>query len=526
MGEWGTVTVMLDQIADAESTWTSRTNQIAALKKKVPRRVRKLSLRLAVILVALAVLYLRTPSTFTNPQFWGEDAVFFSDAYSMGLSALVTPVAGYLCTAQHLVALLASHFSPVIAPAFYNYAAVLLTLIVVWIITSPRLDMPYRPLLALAVVIVPMGQEELGTITNIQWILPIGAFTLLFMSVSRSQIVLVSETIFLGLTAVSGPFSIFLTPLFLWRLVSAPNPNERQRFAILSTVVGFGALTQILFIVRFGGLNPYGGEHTPFSWSLWVTVPFSRLMKTFPPALMPIDDPFKGSSGAILGLTLFVIAAALALRTPYRTQKIFMLLFSLLITTSSMYKQREVLDTLVNTQRYFYAASIFCLWFICCISSQRYVRGFLAGIVCFTELMLLTVIADTPLITEDLRWRAWANYISSGLPVNIPVSPAGWVLQVPATPDGPLSEFAPWLGEQITKKKESKIDQSACLGVSGVMAGEAVRTGFIAIDPRPFEARTAHDGGGENALWRAFGSARDASSDRPVRLVVLVDDAS
>jgi hypothetical protein len=204
-----------------------------------------IGMRVAVVLAALAIIYLRTPTTFTNPQFWGEDVELFRSARFDGWSALSNTLAGYLVSAQFLVAVLASYVSPIAAPATYNYAAVFLTLAVVWLITSPRLHLPAKPLLALAVVVVPMGYEELGTITNIQWILPVGAFALLFMDAPRSPAVLFGEAVLLAMTSFSGPFSIFLTPMYVWQLIQAQEPSQRRRLALLTAVAALGALTQM-----------------------------------------------------------------------------------------------------------------------------------------------------------------------------------------------------------------------------------------------------------------------------------------
>jgi hypothetical protein len=84
---------------------------------------------------------------------------FFYSAYDDGWRGLVEPLAGYLCSLQRLVALVARLFSPTRGPAIYDYTAVFLTLLIIWLATSPRLDMP---LLGIAVVVVPRGYEVLG----------------------------------------------------------------------------------------------------------------------------------------------------------------------------------------------------------------------------------------------------------------------------------------------------------------------------------------------------------------------------
>ena len=207
-------------------------------------------------------------------------------------------MAGYLVSVQYLTAVLASYFSPVAAPAIYNYSAVFLTLVVVWLLTSPRLMMPSKPLIALAVVIVPMGYEELGTITNIQWVLPIGAFALLFMPATNSSAVLAGEAAFVGLMSVSGPFSLFLTPLFLWQLISANSPIDRRRLLVLTGIVGLGALIQLIVIGYHHGeiLNPI--TPAPYSWKLWINLPFSQVMTTFG----PVSGWFRGNGGVAIGV--------------------------------------------------------------------------------------------------------------------------------------------------------------------------------------------------------------------------------
>lgn len=421
-----------------------------------------LAVRVAVVLTALAIVYLRTPSTFTNPQFWGEDIELFRGARLDGWSALSTTLAGYLVSAQFLIAILASYVSPVAAPAIYNYAAVLLTLVVVWLITSPRLHMPAKPLLAIAVVIVPMGFEELGTLTNIQWILPIGAFVLLFMDAPRSPAVLFGETFLLGLMSFSGPFSIFLAPFYVWQLMEAREKPQRRRLLLLTTIVALGGLTQLLMIFHHPD-TMYQGPAVPYSPTLWITMPFARMLTVFG----PMSRLFTGLQGAVVGLLLLAAVIALACRLPFRTQKIFMVLFATAIALGGMYKFRVDLAPQIAATRYFYVGSVFTLWFICCAFSQTYLRFVAVAIVAATELMLLRVVANTPKTTDDLEWPMWAKYASSGLPVIIPTFPIGWFLDLPPTPGGPLVRFASWQGNDINHMAE--IDASACSGTIGLV---------------------------------------------------------
>lgn len=326
-------------------------------------------------------------------------------------------LSGHHLTAQVIVGIVASYFPPSHAPAIFDHSAVALTLLVVWLITSPRLDLPAKPLLALSIVVVSMGYEELGTITNIQWVLPFAAFALLFMRPPAERSTLAGEAILLGITAVSGPFSIFLTPLFLCRFLMSEVPAERRRLCILTAVVGTGACIQVLALLTSVGAPP--PAPAPYHWTLWINLPFRQILTTFG----PVSVLFDGVSGFILGSGLIVLFAVLALKQPYRAQRLAMLFLASAIVAGGLWKQRNDLVTQFAGTRYFYCGSVFVLWFICCISIQRRVRAALLGFVAATELLLLPVVAGTPRITKDLEWTTWAGHITSGLPLTIPISP-------------------------------------------------------------------------------------------------------
>jgi len=464
--------------------------------------------RIAVLMAAIAILYLRTPITLLHPQFWAEDAILFHASRFEGWSSLAMALAGYLCCAQFLVAILASYFNPVDAAAIYCYTAIFLTLVVVWLVTSPRLDMPCKTLLAIAVVITPMGFEELGSIVNIQWILPIGAFVLMFMRAAKSWLVLLGEAVFCALMAFSGPFSIFLAPMFLWQAFRAPDAENRRRMMVLTAIIGLGAVTQLLVIAHIPSAVSAGAA-APYPWTLWVNLPMSHITTVIPRA----PRVFRGDAGAVTGLLLLAAAAVLAVRAPYRTQKIFMLLFAGAIAVSGMYKFRAALGTQLLAQRYFYAGSIFLLWFICCLARRTKSRRFVAGIVAVMEFLILPAIAGTPRDGNDLQWPVWSRYISSGLPVIIPVSPKGWFIGFPAAASGPLVRYGSWAGKNFAQV-DDLIKSSACKGRMEIVEPLEV------IDASPLAGVQASD-----MRWWTYGSAWDAIAGGPARLIALVDAA-
>lgn len=459
--------------------------------------------RALVVMLSFAILFWRMPTAFTNPQFWGEDADFFFRAYFGHWHVLWTPVAGYLVWTQSFVAAAASFFPPVAAPSIYNYTAVLLTLATVWLSTSPRLDMPYKPLIAVAIVIVPMGFEELGTITNIQWVLPIGAFALLFMRAARSRITLAIEMAFAAAMAFSGPFSIFLAPLFVWQAAWAPDRTNRNRLLVLAIVVLAGAATQIVTISQHANQATNPVAATPYSWMLWFTLPLTKLLTTFQIHLRALNGPIGIAVASVLAATVLTFGWL----RPYRTQKLFMIIFANAVTFGGMYKFRAALEGQTGAQRYFYIGCVFSIWFLCCLGSSQRLRPWPIVLVVFAEILSLAAIRNTPRIPDDLQWVSWASHISSGLPAIIPSSPPGFYIAMPASPQGPQAGFSPLLDREFTQLAEYPEPQSC---------------GWMA-DPIVTKVANPQSAPGIPSVWTTGGDAWDIANTSPVALVVLVD---
>ncbi|WP_426441685.1 hypothetical protein [Bradyrhizobium genosp. P] len=460
----------------------------------------------------MAVLYLRTPVTFVTPQMWAEDVDFFRLAHEYGWFALSIPM-GYLVVTQFFAAIMASYLDPAFAAGIYCYAAIALTLVVVWIVTSPRLDMPSKPLLAVAIVVVPMAYEEVGTLANIQWILPIGIFAMLFMRAPTSCYVLAAEVLLAAFMAVSGPFSIFLTPLFTWRLWTVHVPHDRRRLLLLCATVGAGALLQFLAVAR----SPFSGgiEPSPHSWTLWFNLPASRIMTTFGGLSPKLSNMFAGISGVLLTVALLTLAMFLAWQRPYRTQKLFMIAFSLCIMIGGMYKFRVALDTQVSANRYFYVASVFSLWFICCLTDKRWLHAALAAFVAVTELTLLPAVAHTPRNPADLEWPSWTRYIDSGLSVTIPTSPGGFYLSLPGSEEGRFARYSSWVGREIGRLA-GEAPPSTCPGAIGPIEVLPLISGRIpGVLPQ-----------GSDRIWGANGWAWDTARQKSPDLVALVDEGN
>ncbi|MET0445020.1 MAG: hypothetical protein ABW151_10645 [Pseudorhodoplanes sp.] len=376
--------------------------------------------RIATLLVVLAILYWRTPITFTNPQFWAEDGIFYAFAMNDGWASLGKIIAGYLTVIQLLVAVLVSYFDPVWAPTLFNYTAVALTLLCAWIVTSPRLDLPAKPLLAIAPVIGPMGYEEVGTMCNVQWILPVGAFALPFTRPAASRWILIAEAVFIALTSLSGPFSILMAPLFIWR-VYATRDAERHRLVILTAIVVVSAIIQLGLMATHPAMV---NAPAPYDVTLWANLPMKQIAAAFGPPYFW----FQGPTGVWISIACVAAAAALSFVGPYRSQKLFMLYLGLVIAYAGMLKFRDSLASLEAASRYFYAGGVFAMWFICCLTIRlRYVAF---AVVLYCQIQLVPLIANTPRDRIDYEWKKWALTIRPDKTTHIPISPAGWSITI------------------------------------------------------------------------------------------------
>lgn len=126
----------------------------------------------AAVGVALLVLGARKPWALLTPQLWAEDGtIHLNDYEQSGARAFFIPYRGYLHLLPRLIAWLAGQLTDVVNwPAFYNGGALLTTALLLVRMTSRRLDLPGKPWLVLAFVLVAHSGEVFLNITNLHWL--------------------------------------------------------------------------------------------------------------------------------------------------------------------------------------------------------------------------------------------------------------------------------------------------------------------------------------------------------------------
>jgi len=465
--------------------------------------------RIATVLVALLIIYLRMPDNFSRPQFWAEDGVvFFRLTHEIGVRGLLTPFAGYFITMPWLVALGASLFSPEWAPWIYNYAGAGIALFAVYLATSPRLDLPLKPLLALAIVTVPDGGEILGALANSMWIMPIVTFTILFMRPGSTAIT-TGESLFVALQAVTGPFAPFFVPLFIVRLLMVRGQQKAYRRLLLLTIImAIGAAIQIatLYLYRDLGSLEIQMEPIPYPWQLWITLPFKHWFRSFGSG---VSSVFLGNFGVPAAIAAALAAGLLAFRAPYRDLKIMMGAFALVIALSAMVKIRHGLGLMTEGgDRYFYIGGVFFFWFMACAAPYGLARYAATAFIVVGEAISIFNAVDRPRQREDLEWPVWASYLSAGIPVMaIPLAP-NWEFSIPASTSGRLAAFAAWPGKTLAELRQ-QVNPSGCRGAFERFEADPNRD---PLKPEEF---------GKYAIARGW--AWNNSTGSPPRLVVMVD---
>jgi hypothetical protein len=399
--------------------------------------------RLLVVVIAAALLYVRMPGDFRHPQFWAEDVILWNQVYIFGIKSLVFPLAGYFLLVPRLLAQLGTIVPLSYVPAFYIYAATLIDLMIVYLATSPRLDLPLRPLVALSIVATYAGNYALVTLANLQWVLPIGVFILIFMK-PATKVILVAEIVYVLLTSVTGIFSIFLGPIALLRAVSLRHERPAMiRLLLLGGALCGGAVVQAIYVLCHLSGALIGSPHIAATWMLWTNMVFHQLFSPFGDVL------FFGLLGVVATFILAAITIVLALKYPFRPQKLAMLFFGMAVVVGGMIKSGVDLGPGFGL-RYFYILSVFSLWFICCVAQAPVLRPLGVLIVIIIQVAWVRASAHFDHVQSDLEWSRWSQFVDRGLPFAFPAAPNRWYVDIPVkSPGGRYTKFTAWIGRDF-----------------------------------------------------------------------------
>lgn len=207
----------------------------------------------ATVLLCAVILFLRTPEMFAPHNLTVEDGViFFADAFNRTpLDAILTPYAGYYHLAPRLIAEVGSHLPLALVPPFYALAALLLSSI-----ASAWFYLPhFRPVVGhddlrlafvLLVVLLP-GMNTPLWMSYSQWLIALWGCLLVLMAPPR-RLWAQWALAFAYLAALATAPALFvLFPLWVWRMVKAPNGSQRVWMGVIlaATLLMAAATAQV-----------------------------------------------------------------------------------------------------------------------------------------------------------------------------------------------------------------------------------------------------------------------------------------
>lgn len=210
-------------------------------------------------------------TSVSNPQFWAEDgAVWYREAYESGVASLFREQNGYYQSLPRLVALLATFMPLAWGPAIFVLASFIFQLMPSILLLSPRMDKTgvsrrARLVLAYFCVAAPNAWEIHLNLTNSQWFLALSSFLLIFADPAASFRGRLRDAMIIILGAFSGPFSIWLAPVAVWRWL-----EQRSRFGFwCAAFLSLGAALQTHSVLLAAGTArsgaPLGASVTAFA---------------------------------------------------------------------------------------------------------------------------------------------------------------------------------------------------------------------------------------------------------------------
>lgn len=379
------------------------------------------------ILTAALVLIFRKPDLFLNPQFWAEDFYpFFVDANIFGPRVLAAPYNGYLHFIPRLIASLAAPFHPSMQPAIYVAAALGITLAVVAQVFSPRLNLPGRPWLALAIVAVPHTGEVFLNPANLQWIT---ALALVLTLMKRDAIDAAEwgmDAAVLVAVGLTGPFSVLLLPLFLAR---AWVRGTRASWVVVA-ILAPPAAVQAWHLCHAPAFLEMGA----WRWSHLLGVLAVRLPMTLACGeVLPVKLGYAWTVS--LGGALVAAFAFFCLRRgAWRGARVWLLAGLLLLLLAGIKRGRAdtwaFYDTF-NGDRYFYGPKVITLWLAVLITAELTSRRLRTLAV---ALLMGAFAANVPAFRikpqPDLHWAGYSDKIQAGERIEVPINP-GWKVVYP-----------------------------------------------------------------------------------------------
>lgn len=406
--------------------------------KNHPSRQAGSSALLWVALACTLLLALRKPWALYSPQLWAEDgSIFLIQAEQLGWRAFIEPYNGYLHLLPRLVAWIA-HLTadPACWPAIYNGLAFTISAALFARIAHPRVDLPAKPGLMLALVLVVGTGEVLINVTNLQWLTAFFLVLHVFTSPAPTLAAQIRDLTLLGIVGLNGPFAIVFAPLLGWRVWRAwPEKNPQRTFHFWAiAILAICAALQGWFVTHAHGGLAFPVSPEPFRPLMGCSIVGSRLITwTFLGPLPVRAWPLW--IHAIIGVVSLTALLGWALRADARRPIRTLLVAAFgLVTAACAYRVRADTwedDNLINGDRYFYISRVLLAWLV--VLEMNTTPRAIA--IAARALGLAAVLSHAPYFIlpapPNFQWAQHCEPIRRGVPAKIPTLPAGWILEYP-----------------------------------------------------------------------------------------------
>lgn len=376
---------------------------------------------LTVLLILCAViLFARKPDAFLRPQFLGEDgALYFAEAHRLGAPALWRTYRGTYWLFQRLVAEAGTYLPTVYEPLWYNVAAFLSTMAVLAYLLAARAELPFRSLLALAVVACPTSGEIFLCLVNSHWVLALLLPLIVTSPETKNGWRTLLDVILVFLTGLSGPLILPVLPLFAARVLGR---RTRYSLSLLAAALVCGVLQLAhLQVARSEGrffltdpnwLGVWGNGVAGLLFCKWNFV---------------CNCPNRVWLAVVTVILFVAVGLNAAFERDWARLAFLVTALGVLLTTAFAYRHGsgpKVLSQCLGS-RYEYLPTVMLIWSIILTRSPRWQPA-------KYMLLLLIVLASAshfrfgPLANYD--WSKACQIVVQNRPGRIPINPPGWFI--------------------------------------------------------------------------------------------------
>ena len=381
--------------------------------------------------ICVAALYLKQPQAFRLPQFYAEDGMkFFANAYNEGWASLFNTSGGYFHLWPRLLANLLLTFGVPLEyiPAVFTYSC-LPMYFVLWlkIFTRLRFAPETRLFLALATVLVPIGNEIFMNQTNIQWVMALIPVVLFCGDAPQRPWSRVLDYVLLILCLFTGPYALFLFPIFAIAALRDQTMRRQRIFLFISLAA---TVACVLSLTQFGTLDRVLGA-SRVTWYGFVQLAFRSYY-------FPLFSTWTDSApawmvmalAAVLPLALFLLGRAVVRSGNRFAIVAFAAGLPLFAATFISYGRYPLSPSpFANAIRNFYLPMVLLLWSLIAITRVDG-RRLAAWTMVFCWFAVQIAWIAEPRDMPDRHWKVYAHRLKSGQALKIPITPSGWTMEL------------------------------------------------------------------------------------------------